>query len=185
RRFILERYVDVLVGDRAAPASDAIGEAFRIAETARSGSVQQAIAASAARVASGSPDLARLVRQEQDLKQQAAARNAVLANALSLPAAERNDTAVAATRADVDRLSAARRAIDEEIGRRFPDYAALTAPRAPTIKEARTRLRADEALVAMYANSDKVFVWAIPKQGPVAFAAVPVASGRLAAEGDA
>jgi hypothetical protein len=59
---------------------DAVAEAFRMSDIVRVQAVQQAVAASAARGAADSPLLAALVRQEQDLTQEAEALYRILSN---------------------------------------------------------------------------------------------------------
>lgn len=67
-----------------------------------------------------------------------------------------------------------------EIEARFPEYAALINPRPATVEEARTALRPGEALIATYVGRDRTLVWAVPRQGTIAFAAVDVGRVRLA-----
>ena len=60
-------------------------EAFRMAEFARSSTVHKAISAAGIRAASGSAELASLIRQEQNLAKQEEALLGLLVNVVSAP----------------------------------------------------------------------------------------------------
>jgi len=183
RRVIFEAYIDLLSGvDPGRIAGfDPVSEAFRVADAARAGNVQRALAASAARGAVRDPDLARLARQEQDAQKQIAARFGLLSNILSGPADQQDPGATDALRKGIDRLRAARATLREEIERRFPDYAALIDPRPMAMAEARDILKPGEALIATFVGKTRSFVWTLPAEGKVAFAAVPLGGERIAA----
>ena len=171
-RLILESYV-ALLGQAKDPG--AVEEAFRIANAARGKGVQRALDESAARAAARDPSLADLARREQDALRQIGALNGLLANVMARPADQRPDTsAIEDLRTRVDRLRGARAALMEEIEARFPDYAELINPKPATIAQTRSLLGAGEALVSTFVSESRTYVWAIPKQGEVAFAAVEV-----------
>ncbi len=166
---ILEDYLALLADQRGA---DTMAEAFHIADAARGGAVQRALAASAARAAAGAPDLVDMVRREQDAQKQAAALTGLVANVLALPADQQDPKAIDALRVQIDQLRAARATLRAEIGRRFPDYANLIDPRPATVEDAQRALEPGEALIATYVAEDRTYVWAVPKQGALSFAAV-------------
>ena len=60
-------------------------ETFRLADAIRGQSVQQALAASSARMVAKDPALAELIRSEQDLTKQINAQLGTLNNVLALP----------------------------------------------------------------------------------------------------
>jgi CHAT domain-containing protein len=185
-RLILDSYIRLLAEIRATPLEakaqiDAAAEAFRLADTARGQAVQRALAAASARVTVQDPALADLARREQDSGKQIAALEGVLVNALSAPADQQDAGAVAALRDQITRLRQARDALLKEIERRFPDYAELINPKPATIERARQALRPGEALFATYVSDDATFVWAVPPQGPVAFAKAALSEAQLAA----
>ena len=143
-QWILESYLELL-GDltrtaKATPGLDAAAEAFRISQVARAGRVQTALAASSARAAARDPDLAELVRREQDAQKQVAALYGLLAVVRSVPTAQQDAAAVKDLKIRIDRLRSARAAIAEEISARFPDYWDLVDPRPATIAETRSSL---------------------------------------------
>ncbi|MFZ9414174.1 MAG: CHAT domain-containing protein [Alphaproteobacteria bacterium] len=182
RRFVLESYVDLL---SSLPASaggglDPAAEAFRVADAARAQGVQRALAESAARSGIRDPGLAALVRQEQDARKQIAAQFGLLSNILSSPASQQDAAATASLRTSIDTLRRARASLREEIERRFPDYASLIDPRPATVEDVQSQLRAGEALVSVYVGQARSFVWAVPKSGPAAFAAVAAGEKDIA-----
>ena len=74
-------------------AAEAATESFRLAESLRSRSVQNALAASSARAVAENPALAELVRKSQDLDKQIKAQLGLLNNLLALPPDDRDDNA--------------------------------------------------------------------------------------------
>ncbi len=179
REAILETYIGLLSRvqgtSAAAEASvDPVAESFRLADVARGQSVQRAIAAIAARGAARDPALAELVREEQDARRQIAALFGLIAKVLSSAAEEHDPNSIDKIRELVDELRGRRARVMERIEREFPDYADLINPRPATVDEIQALLRDDEALVTFYLGKDKVFIWAIPKAGPVAFATSPL-----------
>jgi hypothetical protein len=175
---ILESYIGLMADIRGtaletAAGIDAAAEGFRIADIARSRIVQGAVAASGARAAAGNAELADLIRREQDEQKQISALFGLLANVRSLPANEQDPAAVLELRTQIDKLRDSRAALALEIEEKYPDYASLANPKPATIASARAALRDGEALIATFVTQDRTFVWAVPKTGPVAFAAVP------------
>ena len=64
----------------------------------------------------------------------------------------------------------------------FPAYACLVDPKPPTVAEIKAALRPGEALLSFYFGQDASFVWAVPKDGAVAFATVPMTAIDLEAK---
>ena len=52
----------------------------------------------------------------------------------------------------------------------FPSYADLIDPKPPSVDEIKATLRPGEAMLSFYFGQDASFVWAVPKDGAVAFA---------------
>lgn len=182
RTFILESYIGLLadLGEQAGePGLDTAAEAFRLADVARGQSVQRALAASAARSLAGEGKLGRLVRREQDTLKQISALFGLLSNATSAPSGQRNPTALKSLRQRIDRLRDERANLAEEIGERFPEYADLINPPPATIAEARASLLPGETLIALLVGAERTFVWALPKEGEVAFATAPLGAKNI------
>jgi CHAT domain-containing protein len=173
---ILEGYVELLADVRGTPMEtefgiDAASEAFRIADAARNRALQRAVAASGVRALAGTPELADLVRREQDAQKQVSALYAVLADVLSAPTDQQDAAAVTDLRTRIDALRGARAALMNDIETRFPDYASLLNPKADTIEEARRVLRPGEALITTLIGTRRSFVWAVPFKGEARFVA--------------
>jgi len=179
---IVESYIVLLARAQGTPAAagiDAGVESFRLADAARGRSVQRALSASAARAAVRDPALATLIRDEQDVLKQIAAQFGLLSNLLALPPEQRDDKAILALRTQVDKLRDARAKTRQQIEKQFPEYASLIDPRPPTTDEVRASLRPGEAVVSFYLAQDNSFVWIVPKEGAVHFAASPVGAAEI------
>jgi CHAT domain-containing protein len=175
---IVESYLVMLAREQN-PSGDVGVETFSLADAIRGRSVQQALAASSARATAKDPALAELVRKEQDLGKQINAQLGTLTNVLSLPSHERDDKGVAAINASINALRADRLKARQEISRRFPAYADLVAPKPPSVEQIRATLTDGEAMLSFYFGQSSSFVWAVPKTGPVAFAAIKASSGDV------
>lgn len=181
---ILESYLAFLDKVRAGgvdyPAEfDPVAEAFRVADYVRSGAVRQALAASSARAAAGNPELAELVRKEQDAQKQIAAMLTSQTAILSAPREQQNTAVLETLTRNLGQLRAAREAILAEISERFPDYAALISPKPASVEHARKFMRADEAMVAAYVTDEAAYIWALAKTGPVRMAVAPLGREQL------
>ena len=149
---------------------DAADEAFRIADVARAKSVHSAIAASSARAATGDAALNELIRQTQDSDQKLAAMTDMLKSILDGAVDQQDQKALQQLRGDVGKLQQARKTLRSEIERRFPQYAQLINPKPVGIAEARTKLQDGDSLIASYFTGGNGYIWAVPKQGEIAFA---------------
>jgi CHAT domain-containing protein len=175
---IVEAYLVMLARDKN-PAGDIGVETFSLADAIRGRSVQQALAASSARATAKDPALAELVRKEQDLGKQVNAQLGTLTNVLSLPSSERDEKGVQAINASINSLRAARVKARQEISQRFPAYADLVSPKPPSVEQIRATLSDGEAMLSFYFGQNSSFVWAVPKNGAVAFAAIKASSGDI------
>jgi hypothetical protein len=124
----------------------------------------------AARSATGSQELAALVRERQDLIGEWDGKDKLLIAAKSEPPARRNgagETALSDRLAAIDDRLAA---IDTRLAKDFPDYAALASPRPVSVADVQASLRDDEALVVFLDTDDgfkplpeETFVWVVTK----------------------
>ena len=181
----LQKIVEVYIGVLARGANtsnDVAVETFALADAVRGHSVQKALADSSARMVAKDPALAELVRTEQDRAKEIGAALGTLNNLLALPSGERDDQKVRAINAEIEKLRADRKAARHEINRRFPSYVDLIDPKPPSVDEIKATLRPGEALLSFYFGENGSFVWAVPKDGAVAFASVPLKAIDLAAK---
>ena len=160
---VLEAYIALLARSNAPNRAE---EGFRLSETIRGRSVQNALAASAARAAARTPALADIVRKEQDLQKQALAQAGLLNNVLAEPPERRDANTVK------DLQQAAGKAPQGEAGSTARNPAPLpricepdARPPPATADDIRAALKPDEALLSFYFGSRTSFVWAIPKAG--------------------
>jgi CHAT domain-containing protein len=176
----LQTVVEAYIGVLARSASkDSAAETFALADSVRGHSVQQALTASSARMTAKDPALAELLRTEQDLGKQIGAQLGSLNNILALPSGERDDKSVRSINVTIEKLRADRTKARQDINRRFPSYADLVDPRPPTVEQIKAALRPGEAFLSYYFGQNASFVWAVPKDGAIAFAAVPVTALEL------
>ena len=179
---ILESYIGALVetvrGGQQAPGVDALAESFRLADVARGGRVQQALAASAARAAISDPALAELARKEQDAEQRTGALDELLRNMLSAAPDQQIPKVIEDLRKEISTLRQEHRKLRSEIEQRFPDYAQLTNPKPATLEQARKALKPGEALISIYVSEAKTYVWAI-RPGGTTFAVVPFDAAKI------
>jgi len=181
----LEAFLDLLAKIRAEGLPDPYGgtlpdQAFRVAETLRSGQVQQAVAASAIRASVGDPALAVLVRREQDARQQILAFSQLLAEQAGLPPGQRDTRLETALRERARELETLASQLGQEVRRQFPRYAELLAPRIPRLAEVADRLLPGETLVSLYVTERRAVIWAIARGKPVAFAVAPAGRAEIA-----
>jgi CHAT domain-containing protein len=178
---IVEAYIGVLARSPN-PSNDVAVETFALADAVRGHAVEQALADSSARTVAKDPALAELVRNEQDAARELSAQLGALNNLLALPSDQRDDQTVRALNAEIVKLRADRGAALQKITRQFPAYANLIDPKPPTVEDIRAALRPGEALLSFYFGQDASFVWAVPKDGAVAFASVPLTAIELEAK---
>ncbi len=178
-RNTVEAYIGLLARSQKDSGGETAVETFRLADTIRGHSVQQALAAASARTNVKDAALADLVRREQDLSKQVNAQLGTLNNVLALPSAERDEQGVRAINAAIDKARSDRDKARTEISRRFPSYAELIDPKPPTVDQIKQTLGQGEALLSFYFGREGSFVWAVPKTGPVAFAAITANAGEI------
>ena len=185
RQQILESYMGVLAEVRASAGSaeareEAAAEACRLGEVARGQAVERALSASGARAAAKDPALADLVRREQDAQQSCRPLRAPRQHARR--SARGGDRRPGPRAADPHRPAPG--------GARLPrrrDRAPVPGLRHPRPSEARhcpgrargpTRRRGADRVLR---GPGPHVLWAVPAEGPVAFAATPL--DRAAARG--
>ncbi len=169
---IVERYMMLLVRTQNGSGIDVAAETLGLSETIRGSSVQQALAASGARLAANDPATADLVRKQQDTEKQIGAQLGLLNNLLSLPPDQRDNAGVDDLRKQIALFQADDTKAKQEIRLRFPQYADLIDPKPPSVDQIKSALQSDEALLSFYFGDQASFVWAVPKEGPVAFATI-------------
>jgi CHAT domain-containing protein len=133
----------------------AMDEAFEAAQWASLSSAGKALQQLGLREASGSPELAALVRQRQDLVGEATRREAQIASG------GQDAGTTVRLRGEIDSLRAEIAQIDARLAAEFPRYAELATPKPATIADIQRELRDDEALLFFLSTDAATFVWAI------------------------
>jgi CHAT domain-containing protein/tetratricopeptide (TPR) repeat protein len=177
--WLLDGYIRLLSEHAKNGDATALDEAFRMADLARGSTVQRALAASASRANVGDPALADLARQEQDLQREISSLANSIGNLLARGRIAEQDKIVTDMRADLSTLRERHAKAQGEIERRFPDYAALLNPKPIGIAAIQKLLKPTEAMISIYAGSDRSLVWAVPAQGAPSFAIVPLSREQL------
>jgi len=158
-----------LVAKGTGSAATLATEMFEEAQWALGSEAAASLVQMAVRSAKGSPQLAGLVRERQDLVGEWQAKDKQIIAAKSEPPAKRDGDA---EKALADRLTAidTRLAeIDWRLGRDFPDYAALASPAPISVAEVQAQLNTDEALVLFLDTTEgkplpeETFIWVVTK----------------------
>lgn len=177
---IVEAYITLLERGRPDSGDDSAAvETFGLADAIRGQSVRLALAQSSARMLIKDSNLADLVRHEQDLDKQLNAQLGTLNNALALPSDQRNEGAVKVLNAAISKLRSDRDRLRSDIAKQFPGYANLSDSRISSVNEIKATLKPDEAFLSFYFGRNASFVWAVPKEGKVAFASIRETSGDV------
>lgn len=175
--WVIEAYMQLLQQLRDLPVLknlgiDAVAEAFRMADVARGSAVQRALAESAARATPNDPALADLARREQDALRRFVTLSDLRNRLLSAPPDQQLPKVIADLGRDVVLLRAEREKLKDELARRFPEYAELISPKPITLGQIQAALAPDESIVSIYVGAERSYVWAVPKNGPIAFAEI-------------
>jgi CHAT domain-containing protein/predicted negative regulator of RcsB-dependent stress response len=183
-KIILESYLDLLAkvqgGQFEKDAGiDATAEGFKLADELSGSTVRGAISASMARAAVTSPDLADLVRKEQDAEKQLKLMETALTANLAAPREQQLPDVIQELKTKIDTLSRARMVLVDEIKTRFPKYVELTHPKPVSISRLQKHLRPGEVFVTIYTSDDQSYVWAIQSEGEAVFSTVPIGRKRL------
>lgn len=176
---VFETYLSVLGRVRGTVIEQQAGisaadEGFLLSDGVRNQSTQQAVVASAIRAAANDPVIGGDIRRLQDLDQEQASLHKILRDLMNVPADQLLPKVIADMKARIAAIGEDKREQRSSIEKRFPAYSNLVSPRAPSIAEARESLRPGEALLNIFSTSAETYVWAFKKDGPVAFAVVPL-----------
>jgi CHAT domain-containing protein len=181
---IIESYMNLLADIRATPLEtkmgiNAVDASFTLADFVHGHSVQRVVAAVSARYAVKNPELADLIRREQDAGKRLDALYGTLTNAVAQRRTVKNPEVIRSLKKQISELGKARLAFIKEIDSRFPNYAQLINPVPPSLKEAKASLKQGESLISIYIGRDQSFVWAVPYEGKVVFTTVSLGKKEI------
>ncbi len=183
---IVDAYIGLLHDVRgtaldSASSLDAAGEAFTLADAIRGHSTQRSMAAAGARAgAASNPQLAALIRNEQDLARESDALLEILVRLSAAPTQQQLPAVMAQMRERVDRIAKERKDLAVLIERAFPQYANLIQPRLVTIEEVRRFMTPGEVLISIFPGASRTYVWAVAKDGRVALHASALTAEQVA-----
>jgi CHAT domain-containing protein len=188
------------------PDAAMLQRAFQLADRLALGGAQRALTDSSARVLATSPGLARLLEEEQAVRQKSGAVFGVLASLLGEEDRMRRESQAEAfkampedeRRAHAERLKALREqirqrqgegndvrgelaALRERIATQFPDYADLVTPLVPKPDELARSLLPGEGLLLVHSTDQATLAWLLRPGAPMAFAASRLSRRDLAA----
>jgi CHAT domain-containing protein len=183
-QILVEAYIDLLTQIHKGKLEkefeiNASAEIFKLFQAITGSIVQRALGESGARAAAVNPDLADLVRREQDASKQLKALRTILSDVLAMPPDQQNPDALKDLQARIEALNSARTTLIDEIKIRFPRYTDFTNPQPVTFSQLQNHLRPDEVLISIYTDSNQTYVWAIPHNGEVRFSAVDLGKKQL------
>ncbi|KRQ14669.1 hypothetical protein AOQ71_12345 [Bradyrhizobium manausense] len=166
-----ERFIKVahrINGNANGEASSLAEEAFMMAQRLTFSSTALSLSQMAARAASGSPELAKLVRERQDSVLEWQSLNRDLIGAAAGATASRKPEAEQRRYSRMTEISTRIAEIDSLLGRGFSEYSAFVHPQPLSVQNAQKLLKENEAIVAILPTDRsegeaETFVWAITK----------------------
>jgi CHAT domain-containing protein len=144
-------------------------EAFEIAQWSTNPTAAAALHQTALRVASGTSVLAKRVRELQDLSALEGDTEKKLENARSRPEPEQDLPAIEALRGQIADIERRMAAIDVQLRKESPNYAALANSKPIPVADVQSELGTDEALVVFLdipessPLPEETFVWVVSK----------------------
>ena len=144
-------------------------EMFRLAQMTLTSEAAQAIGQMAARSGTSDAELAKLIRERQDLTVEWRGRDTQRSAALARPAQMRNREADAANNGRLHAIETRIAQIDSALTTHFPSYSSLANPQPLSIGDLQHLLRPDEALFFMVHTASikptpgESFLWVITK----------------------
>jgi CHAT domain-containing protein/tetratricopeptide (TPR) repeat protein len=145
------------------PKPEITDEAFRTAQLANQPAAAAALSQMAARIGAGSDALAKLVREQQDVAGELRGVNKTLVEELTKVTAQRGTTASDVLRQRAKELEQKLAGVDARLAAEFPDYGALTTPKAQAVQQAQALLGADEALVFLLSGEKQSHIFALTR----------------------
>jgi len=153
-----------------ATAQDLASETFEAAQWALQSKAAQSLARMAARSATGSTDLAKLVRERQDLVIGWEQSDAALTALRALPPEQRSRDAEAALATRLSTFDARLQEIDASFTKDFPAYRTLANPEPLSLEDVQLLLKPDEALILLLdtpaekPTPEETFIWVVTQK---------------------
>jgi CHAT domain-containing protein/tetratricopeptide (TPR) repeat protein len=160
-------YLDAAVQEGLEQPAAATREAFEMAQWASHSSAAAAVQQMGLRFAAGNDALAAFVRQRQDLSAFWRDRDKALVQALSKPEGQRDAELIETIRKQIAESEKRLAAIETQLEKQFPDYAALASPKPLRAEEVQQWLADDEAMVFLLSAEQhwETYVFALTRDG--------------------
>lgn len=159
-----------LASEDSGAAKARAAEMFESAQWGFGSEAAASLAQMSARSAGGSPQLAALVRERQDLVAEWQGKDKLLVAAKSEAPERRSATGEKELSDRLAAIDGRFGEIDARFAKDFPDYAALASPRPISVADAQASLREGEALVLFLDTDDQfkplpeeTFIWVVTK----------------------
>ncbi|MCE7505945.1 CHAT domain-containing protein [Polynucleobacter sp. IMCC30063] len=176
----IESFLAVLSRSQSQTPNPAlIAQSFELGDIARSSGVQRALNASTARANITDPKLAELARKEQDLNQQITFLSRFVKELSMAPANQQLPQVQANIKKDLQNLRLEAKKTFKEIEKNFPEYADLISPKPVSLANLQKTLRPNEVLVTWFIGKKSSYVWAVSKDTPAQFKAIPLNQEQL------
>lgn len=166
-------------------------ETFELSQRVQHSQAASALSQMAVRFAQGDGALAQQIRQRQELTDQYRVLDKNLTAAISQPDAQRNQTEEDKARKAREDIVKRIKAIDADLAKQFPEYAALVNPAPLSIQEVQQLLQPGEALIQIaqealdpfpYRHSvGQTYVWVVTRD-EARWKALPIGAETLATE---
>lgn len=140
-------------------------QAFVVANTLISSSVQKAIGEAAARASISQPALSEIARADQDAKSELAFLYQYLNNESITGDAAGKAQVIADMRLRVQELDKTRQTYKLKIEKEFPDYFQLLQPRTPTSVDIASALKPREYFLTIVPTDDQTYVFGVGADG--------------------
>ncbi len=140
-----------------------VGEAFWASQAVRGLETAQALAGMTTRLASGSDELGRLIREQQDLSSRSKALSSALIKALAQPPSQRSPDAVAKLRDEQAGVDAKLKADEARLKSEFPKFVELARAEPVLVADVQRVLGKDEAFTAMTLGEKDSYLFVIRK----------------------
>lgn len=127
----------------------------------------------------GGDRLAELVRRDQDLAAESETLDKAIVSAVSKQSAQRNVAAEQRSRVRIAAIANERTGLQKTLAVEFPDYASLSNPLPLAVKDIKSLLSPDEAMVLYSVVDKQSYVVAITREG-VDWKEIPLGADALA-----
>ena len=165
--------------ERLMTADEAVDDSLKVVQRARQTAAGMALNLLAVRIAAGSDRLAKLVRDDQDLAVEMISLNKAVLAAVAKEPARRDAAAEQQIKDQIATVGKQLADLRQVISRDFPDYIALLNPKPLTVKDVRTLIADDEAVVIVDIGAKHNYVWAVTASDAV-WRELPITAGEIA-----